>query len=407
MGMSLFDDGDGHPPNPTGRFPRPPTPFRTVGTKEPLPTQAREIFSPLGLEFAEEFAVLQGIYGVECVQNVHPFQNQRRQEVRLVGGKAHGITNGAEFTLYESPKALWDGSAKPLGVMIARQEDISIFSTTLEPIGDYIHFEAPEAIAIQTKVVEAIAVLSDEGLPDHCSIKVVGKAEAQLEIIASEEGFMLNVLDVYATEHGLGRLPQTIDRRDIAHLSHILRAIAQYHLQLSLVRPNPVILNGIVVQFFPLKEECGEDGRSHPEGENMFQNGMIELRVDARASKTTRKKRTKMRYGMKIRNHTFWDFHFACFYFDHVNFSITPLTDIPEHYQTPHPIKRGSSFEIGYGNSVLPPLVFNGIPEGLNVTLGFLKFHFFHFPHARHANSTAPFSGTLKIPVVQRRKLFK
>ncbi|RXW16297.1 hypothetical protein EST38_g9564 [Candolleomyces aberdarensis] len=360
-----------------------------------------------GLEFTEEFLMLQGIYGVEYVQNDQPSKNQRRQEVRLIGGRAHGITNGAEFTLYESPRALWDGSAKPLGVMIARQEDISISSTALEPIGDYVHFEAPEAIAIQIKVVEAIAVLSDEGRPDHCRIEMVGKAEAQLEIIAADEGFTLNILDLYATEHGLGRLPQVIDRRNIAHLSHILRAIAQYHLQLSLVLPNPVILDGIVVQFFPLKEECGEDGRSHHEGENMFQNGIIELQVDERASSSARKITKKMKYGMNIRNHTYWDFHFACFYFDHVNFSITPLTDIPEHYQTPHPIKRGGSFEIGYGNSALPPLVFDGIPEGLNITLGFLKFHFFHFPHARHADSTAPFSGTLKIPVVQRRKLFK
>jgi hypothetical protein len=286
--------------------------------------------------------MLQGIYRVG--------QIAQPSGVTLIGGKANGITSGAEFTLYESSRALWEGSGKPLGIMIARQQNISIFRTILEPAGEDFHFKSPEAIAIQTKVGDLsdlrvhipaddlhfalrreVSALSDAESPDQCTVELVDKAEAQLEIIASSEGpqLTLNVLDVFAVGYGLNHLPHIIDS-SCAQLGRILNSITQYHQQLNLVRPNPMILNGIDVEFFPLTEDYDEDGgvclsRDHG-GENMCQNGMIEVQDDEGPYNFARKRRKKKRYGMRVTNRTPWDFYLACFYFDHVNFSISKLS---------------------------------------------------------------------------------
>lgn len=80
---------------------------------------------------------------------------------------------------------------------------------------------------------------------------------------------------------------------------------------------------------------------------------------------------------------------------------VAPLIDVPEHYEKFRPLKGDSSVTIGYGDSDIPPFEFS-IPEGLELTYGFLKFNFFHFNKERKSGDY-PYFDTLVIPVILRR----
>ncbi|KAJ2926775.1 hypothetical protein H1R20_g10308, partial [Candolleomyces eurysporus] len=347
----------------------------------------------------------------------------------LEGGKAHGITDGAEFTLYRNKKvALLEA---PLGVMKAKDGKINMFNTILEPDGG-LHgaFDNP-TIAIQTRagasedllihvplegenapIFEAIALeLSGEG-PDPCRIKLVDKDKAKLEIVTTEAQLTFNALDERAREYGFTRMPHIVNA-NVEHLRHILRRAAHYHFHLNLQNPDSNIQSGISIECFPLKEEVDELGNSidSPGGENMIQGGRIECEVDE-----------EMKYGMRITNKTGSNLYFSCFFFDHADFSITALTEV--NAQSPHlkdySLDKGAKVEIGYGDSNAPPFE-AFIAEGLDLTFGVLKFYFAsevvdlsHIPQktpfygargfriAKRSNKRV--WGTVLIPFIQRRK---
>ncbi|KAJ2921480.1 hypothetical protein H1R20_g15619, partial [Candolleomyces eurysporus] len=361
----------------------------------------------------------------------------------LEGGRAHGITDGAEFTLYRNRDvALVD---EPLGVMIARDDKINPFTTILEPVS-----EAPEAfentaIAIQTKagasedlliyvplesqympLFEAIAREMSGTGPDPCRIKLVGKAEkdkAKLKIVAARKNQLtFKVLEKQATEHGFTRMPYVIDT-DVDDLHHILRAASHYHFHLNLDQQNDEIKDSVEIGFFPLKEDYNNDGnelRYSPGGVNMHRGGRIEYEVDE-----------DTKYGMNITNNTPWDLHFYVFYFEHADFSITALTEVDAQtrYDKDYSLKQGSTVEIGHGNSSIPPFECR-IPEGLDLTIGFLKIYFINeVVDLSHVPQITPFSvsetptggmlqsrgikvvrkrspvwGTVLIPVIQKPK---
>ncbi|KAJ2926774.1 hypothetical protein H1R20_g10309, partial [Candolleomyces eurysporus] len=348
----------------------------------------------------------------------------------LEAGKAHGITDGAEFTLYRNKKvALLEA---PLGVMKAKDGNISVFTTVLEPVGELpAAFDNP-AIAIQTRagasedllihvpwqgknepIFEAIAQeLSGEG-PNPCRIKLVDKDKAKLEIVTTEGNLTFTALDERAKEYGFTRMPHVVNA-NVGNLRHILRGAAHYHFHLNLQHPNNKIRNKISIEFFPLTEELDEDDDIilSPVEQNMIQGGRIEYEVQEGT-----------KYGMRITNQTPWSLYFSCFYFDHADFSITALTEVSA--QTPHQkdysLEKGAKVDIGYGDSSVPPFE-SVIAKGLDLTFGFLKFYFTsevvdlsHIPQKSPFYSTRGFMiakrsptqkvyGTVLIPVIQRRK---
>ncbi|RXW22833.1 hypothetical protein EST38_g3034 [Candolleomyces aberdarensis] len=366
----------------------------------------------------------------------------KNNKYTLEGGRAHGITDGAEFTLYRNREvALVE---EPLGVMIARGKKIKPFTTILEPVGKAPGaFENP-AVAIQTKagasedlliyvppgsqhmpLFKAIARETSETGPDLCRIQLVDKAEkdkAKLEIVADRENHLtFKVLEKQATEHGFTRMPHVVDVEN-DDLHHILRAASHYHFHLNLNQPNNKIKDSVKIEFFPLKEEVSNDGDKvsySAGGENMYRKGRIEYEVDG-----------ETKYGMKITNNTPWDLHFYAFYFEHADFSITTLTEVDAEtsYDKDYSLKKDSMVEIGYGKSSIPPFEC-GVPEGLDLTTGFLKVYFTSKAvDLSHVPQTTPFSetrtggmmelrgftppppspqaicGTVLIPVIQKRK---
>ncbi|RXW16207.1 hypothetical protein EST38_g9645, partial [Candolleomyces aberdarensis] len=179
--------------------------------------------------------------------------NLEKKKYILQGGRAHGITDGAEFTLYRNREvALVE---EPLGVMFAREDNINPFTTILEPVGNAPGALENPAIAIQTKagaskdlpiyvplesqymhLFEAIAREMSGTGPDLCKIKLVDEAEkdkAKLEIVATQKNQLtFKVLEKQAIEHGFTCMPHAIDP-DIDDLHHILRAASHYHFYLN------------------------------------------------------------------------------------------------------------------------------------------------------------------------------
>jgi hypothetical protein len=256
----------------------------------------------------------------------------------LQAGKAHGITDGAEFTLY--PDKTVPLGEPSLGVMKAQDGGISTFTTILQPVDEGKlpgPFDNP-AIAVQTKAgasedlliyvppedrsdFEAVVELLSGNDPNPCRIRLVKeKDEATLGIVTSGGNFTFNALDKRAEMYGFSRMPQKVDVRLDHVLRNILRSAAHYHFHLNLDGPNnKIIQDQIPIEFFPLKE--GSDGEGDivpaPGGYNMYQEGKIEYEVDDDE---------KTRYGMRITNATDQDLYFCCFLFDHADFSISELS---------------------------------------------------------------------------------
>ncbi|KAJ2926834.1 hypothetical protein H1R20_g10256, partial [Candolleomyces eurysporus] len=333
----------------------------------------------------------------------------------LEAGRAHGVTDGAEFTLYRNREVVL--SEEPLGVMIAKEQNIKPFATALEPVNNTTvrAFEDP-VIAIQTKagasqdllihvpleskympVFEAVAREMSGTGPDLCRIKLVERSKAKLEIVAvGKSELTFNVLEKRATEHGFTRMPHVVGA--IADdLQRILRAAGHYHFHLNLNHPNNLIKDSIQIEFFPLREEYSKEGEEiyTPEGKNMLRGGRIEYEVDEHT-----------KYGMKISNNTPWDLYFSCFFFDHADFSITALTEVDAQtrYQKDYSLKSGSVIDIGYGDSSIPPFECD-VPQGLDLTIGFLKFYFTsEVVDLSHVPQVSPFCQTRAIKVAGRRK---
>ncbi|KAJ2915855.1 hypothetical protein MD484_g4547, partial [Candolleomyces efflorescens] len=354
----------------------------------------------------------------------------------LEGGKAHGITDGAQFTLYSDQAAV--GTGTPLGVMVAKGPNIKPFKSILEPVENGAPRLTGPAVAIQTKagvsedliihapledeympVFQAIArEMSGDG-PDPCRIRLVGEDSeaAQLKMTHHQQGRLgLIPLDPLAKKHGFTRMPYTVDS-DEDDLRRILRAAAHYNFHLNLNHENNQIKGKIKIEFFPLEEDYDDNCEivlSPREGENMLsQDGTIEYDIEE-----------DTKYGMRIKNETPWDLHYACFFFDHADFSITALSEVntKTQFSKDHNLKKDSEVEIGYGSSGVPPIE-TAIPGNLNVTIGFLKFYFTseavdlsHVPQKSPFSETrsmkqtpegqkkdGPVWGTILIPVIQKR----
>ncbi|RXW20168.1 hypothetical protein EST38_g5666 [Candolleomyces aberdarensis] len=297
----------------------PPPSYVNYADLEVLATTATA--DELGLEFFKKFHVLRA-YTVEW----------GKKRLRLAAGIAHGIRKNARFTLYQNIEALRDGS-KPLGQ--TKESEIGAFSTLLLPLHNMSSDFPASCIAIQTEssdpeglrvhapaeilhlplFKEIASSFSGKGINDPCRIKLVDKAEAQLEIVpAGGSQVTFNVLDEFSTNCGFTRLPHVVDLYD-GSLGRILCSAARYYLQLNIQHTSyPEPLEKPKVELFLLKEQCGEDDEVVliPGEEYMYRGAMIEIEVDE-----------ETKYGIKIWNHEDVDLGLVCFYFDHANLSIS------------------------------------------------------------------------------------
>ncbi|KAF6759910.1 caspase domain-containing protein [Ephemerocybe angulata] len=223
-------------------------------------------------------------------------------------GRAHGITDGAEFTVYKNKESVPDS---PLGKMVAQERSIKPFTTIFLPSSEGAPkpFEG-SAIAIQTKVgaledlkihasletqylpvFEAVARELDGAGPELCRIKLVdsrkqGRGKAWNRGRRQQAGRFQRA-ETRATDYGFTRMPYTVNCvTDDLH--RVLRAASHYHLHLNLEHFNNKIKEGIKVEFYALEDkedEYGEDYRE-PVGPGVYRDGKVEIDIKQEVSQT-------------------------------------------------------------------------------------------------------------------------
>ncbi|KAH6909146.1 caspase domain-containing protein [Coprinopsis sp. MPI-PUGE-AT-0042] len=367
----------------------------------------------------------------------------------LQAGSAHGVTKGAEFTIYKDKDAIV--AEDSLAVMTISETvsrngvgSISAFTTMLlPPPGLPEHSLGPQglALAVQTKIGAAedfllhvpiheecrpifdavVDELQGTG-PNPCRVTLVPREKAQMEMLFDQTGFTLATLDPRLVKYGISRLAHTLKPNvDAAKMRRVLRAAAHYTFNLSHNQANTEIGKKVDIQLKQLVEKPDEwDDSGYPlltpDTDNLVQGDRVDFVPEEDGI-----------YGFEITNDTAWDLYFICLYFDCMDLSISELTPVAnrsgQYRQDDFKLtKKGGRATIGYGPSAMgtSPISFVPIPQGLDASAGFFKFYFStELLDLSHVPQTSPFHdtrsidrvsqkprptwGTITLPVIQRR----
>ncbi|KAF8150569.1 caspase domain-containing protein [Crassisporium funariophilum] len=352
----------------------------------------------------------------------------------LKAGSAHGISIGAEFTIYADKTAL--STASHLAVMVAQR--IYAFETILIMSPHQPQLMLDKAVlALQTKAGFAeqlnLYVALDESLmlvfealleqingaganPRRINL-VQDRSIASMEIVREGDELGLIILDQRVRHYGMFRMPHRV-RLDLQDVLRVLRAAAHYYYHLNRSQLNKYLQKKVEVQFTQLEiseTEFDEFGRqlNVPIGPNLLVEDMISLEVDEDNI-----------YGIKIINNTAWDLYPNVFYFDNSDMSITSYsfqTGGPGKFKTDAPLRKdGGILTLGIGSGGARPFSYF-LPPDQDVDVGFLKiflctaptdlsgvpqdspFHDFRGTVLRDEEPIKTW-GSILIPIVQRRK---
>jgi hypothetical protein len=264
----------------------------------------------------------------------------------LQAGSAHGITKGAEFTIYKDQDALVAG--KSLAVMkVSEIVSKTGIVTTIQPFTTILSLPAGladltlapngHALAVQNKVgvaetfylhvpltkdyrpvFDAIIDELENAGSNPCQVTLVNKEQAQMEILFNPRGYTLATLDPRLVPHGVYRLPHTLGPKvDTDKMRQVLRAAARFTFNLNHTNANNPIENRIRIQFKQLLED--EDDYDDDGWPLITPTGPPNL---VRGDKIDFNPEEDEIYGFDITNDTPWDLHFQCFYFDNMDLSI-------------------------------------------------------------------------------------
>ena len=266
-----------------------------------------------------------------------PGGRQVRHSVRIVDGEyvigaglAHGVSHGAEFTLYSDRE-------RSLGVIVvggaAAIEDFQTTVTTtsvgltqnsfakLTHVGNLPLYLTPGRDSLILDGIIRQMNVNSTNFPTFRIVKEAG--EAKLEAVVEKDQAIFKVLDQRLKQLGLTNLSfkTTLDR-----LTHALGAAAHYYWYLDLTRANNRIdtKDGVTVDFYLLQEskknEYDDYGmpllvpvepgfcRRDP---NVETSHVIDFVVDPDAL-----------YGIKITNNTTRDLYLNAFLFNNSSLSI-------------------------------------------------------------------------------------
>jgi hypothetical protein len=239
----------------------------------------------------------------------------------MEAGAAHGITDGAQFSVYKDLESI----ATQLGVIVARQTDP--FITTLDIISDASHLPE-EGYALQTRVgieerlrlhvysnappslIEALQKTASQGF------LLVGEEEAELSFTLEQEGVVVNILDSLVAARGLTRMPFYIEPNADA-ISNFINAAAHFHFYLrrnSKMQALHGKVNVIFTEVVQSKEEYDDYLQPviKPIGPNLNRGNIIDLHVQG----------DKM-YGVQITNNSDMALYPSLFFFDNSDLSIS------------------------------------------------------------------------------------
>jgi len=265
----------------------------------------------------------------------------------MEGGAAHGITDGAEFTIYKNRESPIQGS--PLGVFVAK---VDAFTTKLTPLSgthSTISFVG-QAYALQTKAGEKedlrlLVSMNDELIHVFRALaqqmQLPGSDNRRIQLVESDKNphFKINIekgrivfsnLDPLVTKYGLKCMPYTT-KNNVNDIKPVIKAAAHFRWHLELTNPDHTLEDEVELQFYEIREKEGEyDEFGSPIYEFTGKNLNIagEVYIDEDLSKI---------YGFRIMNTTELSLYPSLFYFDNSSFEIceysTTLLSLPDYLQ--------------------------------------------------------------------------
>ena len=267
----------------------------------------------------------------------------------MEGGAAHGITDGAQFTIYKNQEAPIEAS--PLGILVTKE--VAAFTTTLTPLSESLSAISfvDQAYALQTKagekedlrllvakndnlvqVFQALAQHMQHPGSDNRRIQLVESDKNPHFQIDIEEGRVIfKNLDPLVTKYGLTRMPYDMNN-NVDDIYPVIRAAAHFRWHVELTNPRPTLQNEVELQFYEIREKEEYDAFYNPiyeiVGENLNVVGEVYIGEDS----------SKL-YAFKIVNNTPLSLYPSLFYFDNSSFEIRGYSAIarlslPDYFQT-------------------------------------------------------------------------
>ena len=258
----------------------------------------------------------------------------------MQAGAAHGITPGAEFSLYNDNLTVAEST--PLCVFIVTsaadigpftttlqiKQSSSTISTTLSKTSCVLQTKAGEEEDLLLfspldekliKLYEALATMM-KFYPGKRQIRPVlerEKARLGLSVVndKKEDKIAFEILDPRLTEYGLTRMPHTV-KNDPREIIPILHGAAHFYLHLNRKAKDPLVDTYIEIEcdtLVPTNEydDISKTAILKPTGDNLIRSNVL----DVGASNQTM-------YGFKITNKSGRDLYLNLFYFNNNDFSI-------------------------------------------------------------------------------------
>ena len=255
----------------------------------------------------------------------------------MQAGAAHGITPGAEFSLYNDNLTIDEST--PLCVLVVTsaadilpftttleiKQSSSTISTTLSQTSCVLQTKAGEQEDLLlfapldenlTKLYENLATMMKEVYPGKRQIRPVlerEKARLGLSIVGDKIAF--DILDPRLTAYGMTRMPHMVNN-DPGEIIPVLHGAAHFYWHLNREAKNALVDTYVKIECNTLEETDEYDSFSgsailKPTGDNHIHSNAIEV---VSSDKTT--------YGFKISNHSGRDLYVNLFYFNNNDFSI-------------------------------------------------------------------------------------
>lgn len=272
----------------------------------------------------------------------HPSCNRFCFDVKVDGGKyilqagsAHGITWGADFTVYANRDDIL--AKRVLAAMVARRPSTPSTLHDLITFLDIISLASPSPslptagtlVAVQTRlgdgedfrlhvpvkqscqpIFEVVLKEMTGERPDPCRVSLVERKDAQMEMAMTADGTLrFNVLDERLAKYGIEPMPYSLESAIVAdRLSAILKAAAHFTFHLNHPHENNQIKAKIKVKFM---KRYFEDGYRSLVGGDLIRRGVVDFVPEELTW-----------YEMEITNDTPWDLSLRCMFFDNMDLSI-------------------------------------------------------------------------------------
>jgi hypothetical protein len=267
----------------------------------------------------------------------------------MEAGEAHGISEGAEFTIYDDYDSYINDH--PLGILAAKE--VKAFMTTLKPAKDHHEFNLyqQEGIALQTRagleVDLRIHVEENEKLspffkalaeemqkPNRIrkiSLVEEGRATFDFSLVPDHDNIKIKILDPRTKQLGLDQIPYSVDLSNRA-LIPVLEAAAHFNWHLNRANIRGALSKYVETELFEL--EWGRFGLSsrgvfRPKNDppvNLIRNNAIYLPIESDSSDFVE---TKSVYGFNIRNNGKVPLYASLFYFNASDLSISKYSTCP------------------------------------------------------------------------------